>query len=169
MQLAGLSPEQCELVHSCPDTERCTRPASISDSIIFIICIISLPKLEKKTKTSKKNPKNQQQISEVKSNIGKKVNEALRNFPRYQLEFLAGDTLVLHSSGHNMGVFFPDPNRSLELLSYSTQTMPVVLELISQPIMCIPVYKQWLQHAENLQATSLHLLNSSACMWASLK
>lgn len=44
--------------------------------------------------------------------------------------------------------------------------MPVVLELISQPIMCIPVYKQWLQHAENLQGTWLHPLNSYACLHA---
>lgn len=56
--------------------------------------------------------------------------------------------------------FFPDPNWSLELLS--TQTMPVVLKLISQPIMCIPVYKQWLQHAENLWGVWEHPLNSSA-------
>lgn len=44
--------------------------------------------------------------------------------------------------------------------------MPVVLELISQPIMCIPVYKQWLQHAENLQGTWLHPLNSYARLHA---
>lgn len=46
--------------------------------------------------------------------------------------------------------------------------MPLVLELISQPILCIPVYKQWLQH-EDLQGTQLHPLNSYACMEATLK
>lgn len=43
--------------------------------------------------------------------------------------------------------------------------MPLVLEPISQPILCIPVYKQRLQH-EDLQGTRLHPLNSYASMEA---